>query len=63
VISDTTLVKRLHVNQSAYKKQVDYLLKHSSSLTPSPIIVVLVLNNLNEYPTIFSIKKGRVISR
>jgi hypothetical protein len=43
VIGDTTLVKRLHVNQSAYKKQVNYLLKHSSFLTPSPIIVVLVL--------------------
>jgi hypothetical protein len=47
-------VKRFHLNQSAYKKQVDYLLRHSSSLTSSPAIAILVLNNLNEYPRIFS---------
>lgn len=63
VIGDTALVKMFHLNQNAYKRQVDYLLKHFSSFTPSPAIVVLVLNNLNEYPIIFSNKKGRVISR
>jgi hypothetical protein len=62
VMGDTTLVKRLHLNQTACKRQVDYLLRHSSSLTPSPATVVLVLNSF-EYPTIFSTKKGGVISR
>jgi hypothetical protein len=45
VMGDTMLVKRLHLNQTACKRQVDYLLRHSSSLTPSPATVVLVLNS------------------